>query len=112
MGLTDARISLPRGRFDRSDRAATAAVVFQSWEAASVVQDGALDPTERASRSGRDPTWWETIVKLHPAILWDSAVRAQVSRSTGRSSPAPDGGFGDPDGRPVGGAHKTPRRVN
>jgi len=32
-------------------------------------------------------------------VLFGSAVRPQVSDSTGRSSPAPDGGFADPEGR-------------
>ena len=37
---------------------------------------------------------------------------AQYGRSTGRSRPAPTGGCLDPEARPVGGAHKTPRRAN
>ena len=65
-----------------------------------------------ASRPRRKPTRWETTAKFHPPVLPDSAVRAHVSRSTGRSSPAPNGGFVDPKGRPVDGAHKTPRRAN
>ena len=65
-----------------------------------------------ASRPGRKPTRWETTVNFHPPVLPDSAVRAHVSRSTGRSSPAPNGGCVDPEGRPVGGANKTPRRAN
>jgi hypothetical protein len=38
----------------------------------------------------------------------DSALCPHVARSAGRSSPALIGGFVDPEGRPVGGAHKMP----
>ena len=43
----------------------------------------------RRGRPGRKPTRWETTVTFHPPVLPDSAVRAHVSRSPGRSSPAP-----------------------
>jgi hypothetical protein len=63
-------------------------------------------------RSGRTPTGWGTPVKSHRPVLPDSAVGPQASRSTGPSSPAPNGGFADSGGRPVGGAHETPRCAN
>jgi len=65
-----------------------------------------------ASRPERKPTRVFATTMLHHTLLATSAVRPQVARSTGRSSPALNGGFADPGGRPVGGAHKTPRRAN
>ena len=65
-----------------------------------------------ASRPERKPTRTFATTMLHHTLLPASAVRPQVARSTGRSSPALNGGFVDPEGRPVGGAHKTPRRAN
>ena len=65
-----------------------------------------------ASRPERKPTRAFATTLLHHIVPPGSAVRPQVARSTGRSSPALNGGFVDPEGRPVGGAHKTPRRAN
>ena len=65
-----------------------------------------------ASRPERKPTRAFATTMLHHTLPPASAVRPQVARSTGRSSPALNGGFVDPEGRPVGGAHKTPRRAN
>ena len=65
-----------------------------------------------ASRPERKPTRAFATTMLHHILLPVSAVRPQVARSTGRSSPALNGGFIDPEGRPVGGVHKTPRRAN
>jgi hypothetical protein len=49
---------------------------------------------------------------LHFIVLPVDAVRPQVARTTGRSSPASGGEFVDPERRPMGGAHETPRRAN
>ena len=65
-----------------------------------------------ASRPETKPTRTFATTILHHILLPASAVRPQVARSTGRSSPALNGGFVDPEGRPVGWAHKTPRRAN
>ncbi len=58
-----------------------------------------------ASRPERKPTRVFATTMLHHTLLTTSVVRPQVARSTGRSSPALNGGFADPEGRPVGGAH-------
>jgi hypothetical protein len=64
------------------------------------------------SRPEKNPTWYRAIGKLYAIVPPIGAVLAQLPRSTGRSSPAQDGGFADPEGRSVGGACKTPRRAN
>ena len=65
-----------------------------------------------ASRPERKPTRAFATTMLSHILPPDSVVRPHVARSTGRSSPALNGGFVDPKGRPVGGAHKTPHRAN